>query len=32
MTEINYLDKDDILIAHQQGFLQFGGTLYGFDE
>lgn len=32
ITEINYLDKEDILVAHQQGFLQFGGTLYGFDE
>ncbi len=32
ITEFNYLDKEDILVAHQQGFLQFGGTLFGFDE
>lgn len=32
MTEINYLDKEDILTAHELGFLQFGGTIYDFDD
>lgn len=30
--DIVYLDKEDILIAHQTGFTQFGGTMYGFDD
>lgn len=27
MDEIIYLDKEDILAAHQSGFQQFGGTI-----
>ncbi len=30
---IIYLDKEDILMAHQSGFQQFGGTtIYSFED
>lgn len=32
MNEIIYLDKEDILSAHQSGFQQFGGTIYSFED
>ena len=32
VNEIIYLDKEDILSAHQVGFSEFGGTIYSFDD
>ena len=32
VDKIVYLDKEDIIEAHRQAFIQFGGTMYGFDH